>query len=146
MGCKMDLTNELRQSGWKPISEIVNEPNYNKDDVADIQLAFIPVNGSKKGKFKITHELHYSSDAELFVPTDDFMGDIYFYRRLIPVLPNQVVISREDATLFCVACDLIVGDFPYDETEMSEIHLVDEYFMVDFYKMAARLRAKLEGK
>lgn len=64
----------------------------------------------------------------------------------LPVTPNQVVISEDDAVLLCVACDLVVGDYTRDETEMSEIHFVDEYFMIDFYKMADRLRAKLEGK
>lgn len=136
MGCKMDLTNELRQSGWKHISEIVNEPNYNEDDVADIQLAYICINGPKKGKLEIIHKLFYSSYAPLYVHKNDIIPGIYFYRRLIPVLPNQVVIVERDDVDFMMA--ILFGATNQIQPNNHMIEKCNNLY--------DRLRAKLEGK
>ena len=82
----IDLTPELKAAGWKPISEIVNEP----DDGIYYILEPRPHSAFYEPAQKVTKK-------DLLFYLQDYPNNKTFFRRLIPVTPDTIVLSREDA-------------------------------------------------
>lgn len=85
-----NLTPEQVADGWKPIADIVNEPDDGIFQILEPRL---------HGAFYAPNHIFYKSDIK-----HEF-GNTYstlLFRRLIPQTPDMVVISREDAELLII--------------------------------------------
>ena len=83
-----DLTPELKAAGWKPISEIVNEPDdgiYQSGKVDKLDSSNFKRFKEIFSKGQIAGDIGLCSNA------------IWVFRRLIPVTQDTIVLSREDA-------------------------------------------------
>lgn len=126
-----NLTPEQIADGWKHISEIVNEPD------GFVQLGdFCPY----KPDIIVEGSAIYIGDIDCYPKSD-------FYRRLIPALPNQVVISREDAEVISSGGQVDWGVEIDDAGSRDIFTLSKTRAKFKIYNDAlTRLQAKLEGK
>ena len=113
-----NLTPDLKAQGWKPIGEVRNEP----DDGIYYILEPRPHSAFLEHAPRVTK-------TDLLFYMRDYPVKKIFYRRLIPVLPNQVIISREDAEFITQQMRFRNGSL----TENQELYWEN-------------LQAKLEGK
>lgn len=121
-----NLTSEQIADGWKHISEIVNEP----DGVLIQEMEY----RNKNSFFTDLVTPMTPKRRQAWLDTDFRISfTCRFYRRLIPALPNQVVISRGDAEAFIEFA--VNGGALYSD---ESVCLLDT--------AVTRLRAKLEGK
>lgn len=121
-----NLTPEQIADGWKPISKIVNEPDAGVFQILEPRL---------HGAFKEHPATFSKRDLELYF--ENYAGKVIFYRRLVPALPNQVVISREDARFAANMLALLLAQY--------EANPNGEYY-IKMSSLINDLRAKLEGK
>ena len=120
-----NLTPEQIADGWRNISEIVNEPDWTRYETADYAYS--------SGGFKIDIQNCYVLRPLQKIGYGEPLPNVSFYRRLIPALPNQVVIVERERLL-----ELLNGcEIPPDVQTEAQIKYVDAI---------TRLRAKLEGK
>lgn len=110
------LTPKQITDGWRNISEIVNEP-----DDGMFQLG--NYHPRTENKIQFTREIWEGK------PIQTYLNALDIYRRLIPALPNQVVISREDA-------EFIIREMRFRNGSLTE----NQELYWD------NLQAKLEGK
>lgn len=82
-----DLTEELKAAGWKPISEI-RQTTFNNGDKVELVLV------DKQGR-KSRPSIETPADILSYEVVADYR-DPDMFRRLIPVTPDTIVLSRED--------------------------------------------------
>lgn len=82
----MTLTPEQIKDGWKPISEIVNCP-----DDGIFQL----IEPRPHGAFRFHKDILQKSDLQRYYK--EYSGHLVFFRPLIPLTPDTIMLSREDA-------------------------------------------------
>ena len=83
-----DLTPKLKAAGWKPISEI-RQITFNNGDKVELVLV------DKQGR-KSKPTIETPTDIISYEVVADYR-DPDMFRRLIPVTPDTIVLSREDA-------------------------------------------------
>ena len=114
--------------GWKPISEIANEPE-NPDTAYQLASFF---EGELFPLAPILDKPKYGFIKYFTKDIEQDCDGIALYRRLIPASPNTVMISREDAEIMC---GLLIAPQHHCDAEAEKI-----------YATQNRIRALLEGK
>lgn len=108
----MTLTPKLIAQGWKPISEIVNCP-----DDGIFQL----IEPRPHGAFRFHKDILQKSDLQRYYK--EYSGHLVFFRPLIPLTPDTIILSREDAEAVLIMAE---GRYIREEEQPAIINAVNK--------------------